>query len=67
MLFSCKYLLSYLISEPDSERITDVFDDEEADNNTEYSHLPESFYKTHAHPPEDETNKESRQVTIPNC
>lgn len=57
--------LANLISEPDCERITDVFDDKKTDKNTKNRHLTESFHEAHTHPPENETDKESCEITIP--
>lgn len=59
--------LANLISEPDSERVADVFDDEKTDENTEDSHLTESFYQAHTHPPKDDTHQKTSKVTIPYC
>ena len=59
--------LPNLVSEPDSERVANKFDDKKTDKNAENGHLTESFYKAHTHPPEDKTNQESREVTVPYC
>jgi hypothetical protein len=57
--------LTNFISEPNGERVTDVFDDKKTDKNTENSHLTESFHEAHSHPPENETDKEPCEITIP--
>lgn len=59
--------LTYLISEPNRERITDISDDDKTDYDTEDGHLSESFYETHAHPPQYETDQKTGDMTIPYC
>ena len=59
--------LSNFISEPDSERIADVFDDDKTHDNTQDGHLPEAFYETYPHPPENETDEETSEITVPHC
>lgn len=59
--------LANLISQPDSKRITDISYDDETDDDTEDSHLSETFYETDTHPPEYETNEKTSEMTIPNC
>lgn len=41
--------------------------DEETHDDTEYSHLSEALYEADTHPPEDETDKEASEITIPYC
>ena len=57
--------LANLISEPDSEGVTDVFDDEKTDKDTENSHLTESFHQAHTHPPKDDAHKKTSKIAVP--
>jgi len=52
---------------PDSERITDIFDDKETDQDAQNGHLTKPFYQAHAHPPEDDTDEKSGDITVPYC
>lgn len=52
-------------SPPDSQRITDVFDHEETDNNSENSHLSKPFYETDTHPPENKAHEKTGDITVP--
>ena len=49
--------LSYLVSEPNSERVADISNHHETDDDSKDGHLSEAFYEAHAHPPEDETHE----------
>jgi hypothetical protein len=60
-------ILADFISQPDSERITDIADDYKTHNNTEDGHLAESFHEADAHPPENETDEEASYVAVPDC
>ena len=63
--FNERICLAYFISEPDSERITDISDNDQAHDDTNNCHLSKSFYETDTHPPEDKSNKQSCDVAIP--